>query len=181
VLFVGTLEPRKNVGTLLDAYTRLRQRQPAAPRLVLAGLATAGAAGWLERIGRPPLHGHVEHLGYVPDEQRERVYAGARVLAMPSWDEGFGLPALEAMSAGVPVVVSTRGSLPEVVAGAGTMVEPDDVDGLAAALERLCVDAALAESHGRAGLERARAYGWAQGAAALRQAYLAAIARRAGQ
>ena len=180
ILFVGTLEPRKNVGTLLDAYTHLRQRLPAAPRLVLAGRATPDAREWLDRIGRPPLQGHVDYLGYVTDEQRERVYAGARVLIMPSWDEGFGLPALEAMSAGVPVVASNRGSLPEVVGDAGTLLEPDDVEGFTTALERVCTDAALAETHGRAGLQRARTFRWEEGAAALRHAYLDAIAHRAG-
>jgi glycosyltransferase involved in cell wall biosynthesis len=178
ILFVGTLEPRKNIGTLLDAYTRLRQRLPSAPRLVLAGRATAGAREWLDRIGRPPLQGHVESLGYVPDQQREAVYAGARALVLPSWDEGFGLPALEAMSAGVPVVVSTRGSLPEVVGAAGILIAPENVDGWAAALERLCTDPALTEARGRAGLEQARAFRWELGAATLRQAYLEAVARR---
>jgi glycosyltransferase involved in cell wall biosynthesis len=180
ILFVGTLEPRKNIGTLLDAYTQLRQRLPSAPRLVLAGRASTDAQEWLDRIGRPPLQGHVDLLGYVTDQQREGVYAGARVLVLPSWDEGFGLPALEAMSAGVPVVASTRGSLPEVVGEAGTLVEPGDADGFAAALERLCTDTALAEAHGRAGLQRARAFRWEQGAATLRHAYLDAVARRAG-
>ena len=180
ILFLGTLEPRKNIGTLLDAYAQLRQRLPSAPRLVLAGGASADAQEWLDRIGRPPLQGHVDHLGYVTDQQREGVYAGARVLVLPSWDEGFGLPALEAMSAGVPVVVSTRGSLPEVVGEAGTLIEPGDADGFAAAMERLCTDTALAEAHGRAGLQRAQAFRWEQGAATLRHAYLDAVARRAG-
>jgi alpha-1,3-rhamnosyl/mannosyltransferase len=100
---------------------------------------------------------------------------------MPSWDEGFGLPALEAMSAGIPVVVSTRGSLPEVVGDAGTCIEPDDAEGFAAAIARLCTDAVAAEAQGHAGLQRARAYGWERGAAVLREAYLAAVARRAGR
>jgi glycosyltransferase involved in cell wall biosynthesis len=84
------------------------------------------------------------------------------------------------MSAGVPVVASTRGSLPEVVGEAGTLVEPGDADGFAAALERLCTDTALADAHGQAGLQRARAFSWDHGAAALRHAYLDAVARRAG-
>lgn len=178
ILFVGTLEPRKNVGTLLDAYETLLRRSPGAPRLVIAGRATPDAAPWLERMARPPLAAHVSHLGYVPDDEREQLYARARMLVLPSLDEGFGLTALEAMSAGVPVVVSNRGSLPEVVGTAGTFVEPDDVAGLAAAIERLAVDDALALDHARAGLARAREFTWPRAAATLRQAYTDAVARR---
>ncbi len=178
ILFMGTLEPRKNVGTLLDAYEMLLRRLPRAPRLVIAGRATPDAAPWLDRLARPPLASHVSHLGYVPDDEREQLYATARMLVLPSLDEGFGLPALEAMSAGVPVVVSNRGSLPEVVGTAGTFVEPDDVAGLAAAIERLAVDDALAADHARAGLARAREFTWPRAAATLRQAYTDAVARR---
>jgi glycosyltransferase involved in cell wall biosynthesis len=178
VLFVGTLEPRKNIGRLLDAYARLVALRPDAPRLVLAGRATADAENWLARLEQPPLRGRVQHLGYVPDAERERVYAGARLLVLPSVDEGFGLPALEAMSAGIPVVVSNRGSLPEVVGDAGVIVSPDDEEGLARAMERMLTDTAWATSRACAGLERARTFTWSGTAATLRQAYLDAVARR---
>lgn len=179
LLFVGTLEPRKNVGALLDAYALLRSRRPDAPPLVLAGRATREAAGWLARLAAPPLAGHVRHLGYIASEERERVYAGARALVLPSLDEGFGLPALEAMSAGIPVVASNRGSLPEVVGTGGQLIDPDDVDALAAALEQLISDDAVATAWGAAGLARARAFTWTAAAATLRQAYTDAITRRA--
>ncbi len=178
ILFLGTLEPRKNIGALLDAYETLLQRYPGAPRLVIAGRATEDAGGWLQRMARTPLAGRVTHLGYVSQEQREQLYAAARMLVLPSLDEGFGLPALEAMSAGIPVVVSNRGSLPEVVGSAGTFVEPADVAGLAAAMERLATDDTLAFEQARAGLARAREFTWPRAAAALRQAYVDAIARR---
>jgi glycosyltransferase involved in cell wall biosynthesis len=178
VLFVGTLEPRKNIGTLLDAYALLLTRGRAVPPLVLAGRATPDADGWLARIAQPPLAGHVRHLGYVADEGRERLYASARVLALPSLDEGFGLPALEAMSAGVPVVASNRGSLPEVVSTGGMLVDPTQAEGLAAALERVLEDEETAKAWGQAGLERARAFTWAESARTLRRAYIDAIARR---
>ena len=178
VLFVGTLEPRKNVGALLDAYALVRERMPSAPPLVLAGRGGSGAAEWLERLSRPPLAGHARHLGYVPDADREGVYAGARVLVLPSFDEGFGLPALEAMSAGVPVVVSNRGSLPEVVGSAGTLVDPDDVEGLASALVRLLSDDDAAARAGAAGLARARDFTWSAAAATLHRAYTGAVERR---
>jgi glycosyltransferase involved in cell wall biosynthesis len=178
ILFLGTLEPRKNVGMLLDAYEAVLRRCPRAPRLVIAGRATPDAAPWLERMARPPLASHVRHLGYVAADEREQLYATARMLVLPSLDEGFGLPALEAMSAGVPIIVSNRGSLPEVVGSAGTFVEPDDVAGLAAAIERLAIDDTLALAHARAGLARARAFSWPHAAATLRQAYADAVARR---
>jgi glycosyltransferase involved in cell wall biosynthesis len=179
ILFVGTLEPRKNVGVLLDAYARLRERRSSAPPLVIAGRETADAADWLRRIASAPLAGHVRHLGYVEDADRERLYAGARVLVLPSLDEGFGLTALEAMSAGIPVIASNRGSLPEVVGDAGLLVEPADVDGLTSALERVIDDDSFATERARAGLARAATFTWDAAAATLRQAYADAVVRRA--
>jgi len=177
-LFVGTLAARKNVGTLLDAYTVLRERLPAAPRLVIAGAATGEAGPWLSRLTRAPLAGHVEHLGYVADEQREALYAGARALVMPSLDEGFGVPALEAMAAGVPVIASNRGALPEVVGEAGTLLDPADIEGFAAAMARAADDDDWARAHGASGLARARTFTWPSTARRLRDAYAAAVERR---
>jgi alpha-1,3-rhamnosyl/mannosyltransferase len=178
ILFVGTLEPRKNVGTLLDAYARLLDRRPSLPRLVLAGRATDAALDWLRRIESAPLAGRVTHLGYVPDQQREDLYRSARVLVMPSLDEGFGLPALEAMSAGVPVIVSSRGSLPEVVGNAGAQVDPMDIDALADALERAAFDEEWATRAAHAGLARAQMFTWTESARTLHRAYLDAVTRR---
>ena len=178
ILFLGTLEPRKNVGALLDAYALLLAHGAAVPRLVLAGRATEHAAAWLERIANPPLAGHVTHLGYVAPGEREQLYASARVLVLPSLDEGFGLTALEAMSAGVPVIASQRGSLPEVIADAGVLVDPHDAEGLADALARVIRDDDVALDLARAGLARARDFTWPRAAATLRQAYVEAVARR---
>jgi glycosyltransferase involved in cell wall biosynthesis len=178
VLFVGTLEPRKNIGILLDAYTRLLNCGAPMPRLVLAGRATPAASEWLKRIATAPLAGHVTHLGYVTGEEREALYQSARLLVMPSLDEGFGLPALEAMSAGIPVIVSSRGSLPEVVGDAGALIEPGDADALAQAIERAIRDQAWSMQAARAGLARARHSPWAASAATLRRAYVDAVARR---
>ena len=180
VLFMGTLEPRKNIGALLDAYALLLQRKRDVPALVLAGRATADAEAWLSRLRQAPFAGHARHVGYVDDADREGLYAGARVLVLPSLDEGFGLPALEAMSAGVPVVASNRGSLPEVVGDAGTLVDPADIEGLAAAIDRTLSDPDVAARAGAAGLTRAKAFRWDTSVATLGRAYADAMRRRAG-
>ena len=178
ILFIGTLEPRKNIGALLDAYEALLTTLPTVPRLVLAGQATADAEPWLARLAAPPLAGRAVHLGYVSDDAQEQLYADARVLVLPSHDEGFGLPALAAMSAGVPVIASRRGSLPEVVADGGILFDPGQAGALVAALKRVIEDDEWAATQGAAGLLRARAYDWSASAAVLRQAYTEAVARR---
>lgn len=178
VLFVGTLEPRKNIGLLLDAYERLIARGGHPPPLVLAGRATADAGGWLTRLTQAPLAGLVTHRGYVPDAERERLYAGARLVVLPSLDEGFGLTALEAMSAGVPLLVSNRGSLPEVVADGGSILDTLEAEPLAAAIAAMTGDDETATRWARAGLTRAAAFTWPGTAATLRHAYTDAIARR---
>jgi glycosyltransferase involved in cell wall biosynthesis len=178
VLFVGTLEPRKNIGTLLDAYEQLTQRRSTVPPLILAGGATPDAAPWLERIQRPPLAGHVRHVGYIPHDEREAWYARARVVVLPSLDEGFGLPVLEAMAAGIPVVGSNRGALPEVTGGAADLVDATDAAGFARAIERLLTEPGWAESRAVAGLDRAATYTWETTAQRLHEAYLSAWAHR---
>ena len=131
VLFFGTLEPRKNVGGLLDAYEQRAGHRPAGrterhrigttvPELILAGRATPDAAA-LARADRAARRctGCVRHLGYVDPDDRRALYEGARLLVQPSFEEGFGMPVLEAMTLGVPVVAANRGALPEVLGDAG--------------------------------------------------------------
>jgi alpha-1,3-rhamnosyl/mannosyltransferase len=163
---------------LLDAYERLINRVTNAPELILAGGTTPEAAPWLERIRQPPLAGRVRHVGYIPNEDRETWYGRARVLVLPSLDEGFGLPVLEAMAAGIPVVASNRGALPEVTGGAADLVDASDAEGFARALERLLTDSGWAEARARAGLARAATYTWEATARQLHDAYLSADAHR---
>jgi glycosyltransferase involved in cell wall biosynthesis len=192
ILFVGTLESRKNVGALLDAYEQLLSR-PANPRsgssvregdgrplpeLVLAGKATTAARSWLERVERPPLRGVVRHLGYVDAADRRALYEGARLLVLPSFDEGFGLPVLEAMTIGVPVVAANRGALPEVMGAAGPLINPDDPAELAAAIEHLLNDDAFAAACVAKGLARAREFRWDTTARRVYDVYRAAIEHR---
>lgn len=178
LLFFGTLEPRKNVGVLLDAYARLLADGPPPPPLMLAGQARPEAADWLNRLTVPPLAGHVTHLGYVAPERRQAVYAGARLLVMPSLDEGFGLPVLEAMTAGVPVVAARRGALPEVLGDAGVLIDPADAADLAAGLRRVFTDPAFAEACADRGVARAGTFRWTDTARSAHDAYRAAVARR---
>jgi alpha-1,3-rhamnosyl/mannosyltransferase len=178
VLFMGTLEPRKNVGVLLDAYASLVARDSRVPRLVLAGHATPDAAPWLAQAGSAPLAGHVDVRGYVPAADRRAVYEGALALVMPSHHEGFGIPALEAMTLGVPVIVASRGALPEVTGDASLQFDPADAGALASALRRVIDDAALRATMRERGFSRAAAYGAAAMASATREAWALAIEAR---
>jgi glycosyltransferase involved in cell wall biosynthesis len=205
VLFFGTLEPRKNVGGLLDGYERLIARGGASdpnddgpakaghygsenstdvarrqiPELVIAGRATDAAAPWLERIARPPLAGRVRYIGYVDRSQRRELYAGARLLVQPSFEEGFGITVLEAMSLGVPVVAARRGSLPEVAADAALFVDPDEPDDIARGIDRVLQDERVAAECAAKGLRRAQAFSWRATARRVYETYQQAIARRA--
>lgn len=178
ILFVGTLEPRKNVGVLLDAYARLLARLPGAPDLVLAGRATAPASELLASIARAPLAGRARHIGYVSGDERQQLYRDAALLVMPSLDEGFGLPALEAMTIGVPVIAANRGALPEVVGDAGLLVDALDPEAIAAAMHRVLTNPALANSCVHRGIQQSQRFSWETSAGRLLEAYRTAIERR---
>ena len=190
LLFFGTLEPRKNVGGLLDAYERLigGAGGPSAgtlgpctrsvPELVLAGKATGDATRWLDRIAKSPLAGHVRHIGYVDPADRRQLYGGARLLVLPSFEEGFGIPALEAMTLGLPVVAANRGALPEVVGDAGILVDPDEPAAIAAGLAKMIDDEPFAKQCAARGLARARSFSWTETAARMVEAYQHAIEHR---
>jgi glycosyltransferase involved in cell wall biosynthesis len=179
ILFVGTLEPRKNVGVLLDAYERLVMASGrAVPELVLAGAALPETQSWLDRIARPPLNGRVRHLGYVESSGRRQLYQDARVLVQPSLEEGFGLPVLEAMTSGVPVVASDRGALPEVLGDAGLLVNPADAEAMAAAIERMLRDEIFASACASKGVLRSGQFSWDRTAERVVEAYALAIQHR---
>ena len=180
ILFMGTIEPRKNVAMLLDAYEKLIARRPSTPPLLLAGGAGLHSEPVLARLSSPPLDGRVRHLGYIADPDREALYRSAALVVVPSLDEGFGLPALEAMTLGVPVVASNRGALPEVLGGAGLLIDPQDSTAIADAIERVLTDSDVAATCVTRGIARSRNYSWEASADALVTAYEQAVARRAG-
>lgn len=179
LLFLGTLEPRKNVGALLDAYEQLIRRRTDMPRLLLAGRAIPESDTWLRRIANPPLKDRVRHIGYVPTAERRQLFDDALVLVQPSFEEGFGLPVLEAMTAGVPVVAANRGALPEVLGEAGILVDPEDRDAMARAIERMVDHPDEAAAFAAKGVERSRLFSWERAAVELSRGYEAAIEHRA--
>jgi len=180
ILFLGTVDERKNVGGLLDAYASLRARRPDVPPLVIAGRVTDAAAPIVARATQAPLAGSVEVRGYVAHQDRPLLYRHARMLVLPSFEEGFGLPVLEAMACGVPVVVSNRGSLPEVAGAAATPVDPADVDGLALQMENL-LDHDAARGAISRGLAQASTFTWDGCARSALDAYREAIANHASR
>lgn len=164
LLCVGTIEPRKNLGRVLAAFERLH-----AERLTDA-LVIVGKRGWLfddffARLEQSPTKQAVIFPGFVPDADLPTVYAGAQALAFPSEFEGFGLPVLEAMACGAPVVCSTTSSLPEVAGAAALLVDSADTDAITAALRRVAADADLAAELARRGVAQAARFSWQRAAA----------------
>jgi alpha-1,3-rhamnosyl/mannosyltransferase len=157
VLFVGSMEPRKNLLGLIEAYTSLPLKLQRAYPLVIVG-----ASGWKnEQIrkatGKNP---NVRIVGYVSRELLPAVYEGCSLFVFPSHYEGFGMPVLEAMAAGAPVVTSKTSALPEVVGDTAVLVDPDDLGELADAIERVLEDQQTAALMGSSARQRARRFTW---------------------
>jgi glycosyltransferase involved in cell wall biosynthesis len=164
LLSVGSIEPRKNILNLLKAYALL---DPATRREF--PLLLVGAAGWKNaEIFRmvAALEGSVRYLGYVGDEALADYYRGARCFIYPSFYEGFGLPPLEAMACGTPVIVSRVSSLPEVCGEAAYYADPEDVEAIRDAILAFVHDDLLRERHARLGVARAARFSWERSAAA---------------
>ncbi|MGC8878430.1 MAG: glycosyltransferase family 4 protein [Anaerolineae bacterium] len=175
ILFVGTLEPRKNVGLLVRAYARWRARDAQAPKLVIAG-----AKGWyfetiFHTVASLGLDDSVLFPGYISAEDLPLWYNAAGLFVYPSLFEGFGLPVLEAMACGTPVICSNTSSLPEVAGDAAVLVAPDDEIGLAEAMCAVWESSALRYTMIERGLARARELTWTRVAAQTVQAYQRAV------
>ena len=163
LLHVGTIEPRKNLDRLLEALHRLRAGGEDV-RLVVVG-----SKGWLyhsffQQLEELALGDAVALAGYVPDADLPAVYSGARLAVLPSLYEGFGLPVLEAMACGTPVVCSHTASLPEVGGDAARYFDPTDVAAMAGAIQTVWTDQALQDTMRQAGLARAAGFSWARAA-----------------
>jgi glycosyltransferase involved in cell wall biosynthesis len=177
ILYIGTLEPRKNVGVLLSAWEALRREDPETPPLVLAGGAGWGSDRLRSRIAALAASsgGGVKALGRVDDDRLIRLFQGARAFAYPSLYEGFGLPPLEALACGVPTVVSTSSSLPEVVGDAALQVAPQDAEGLAAALRTILENPTRAADLARRGPLRAARFRWEAAAREMAEVFSEAL------
>ncbi|HEY7660260.1 MAG TPA: glycosyltransferase family 1 protein [Actinomycetota bacterium] len=177
VLCVGTIEPRKNLTTLLDAYAELRRDHPDV------GLVLAGGLGWMvddviARVRSLRLERDVRLTGYVPDDEVPAVMNAADAFAYPSEYEGFGLPPLEAMACGVPVICSDATSLPEVVGDGGIQVPPHDVGAWVRALRRVLEDEEVAAALRAKGPARAARFTWTEAASRTIEVYRSVTAGR---
>jgi len=161
ILFVGALEPGKNLVRLLEAFLRLkRQSTRIQHKLVLAGPQGWGSTQILRSIGDLKLERDVIVTGFVAEEELPLLYNSAGLFVFPSLYEGFGLPPLEAMACGTPVIASNTSSLPEVVGEAGMLVDPYDVEGWALAMKRVLSDENLQAKMISDGIERAKLFSW---------------------
>lgn len=160
ILYVGTIQPRKNLLSLIEAYERLKLQLKDVPKMVIVG-----RKGWLyeslfARISELGLSTDIIFTGFVPDEELPFLFDGAALFAYLSLLEGFGRPPLEAMACGVPVVASNSTAIPEVVGDAGITVSPTDIDGIAMALKRILANEVLAGELRETGKKRAALFSW---------------------
>ena len=162
VLSVGAIQPRKNLSRLIAAYSSLRRTQAGGklPQLVLVGKCAWLYDETLRTIKDLEVSNSVVLTGYVPEDHLPALYSGALFFVYPSYFEGFGLPPLEAMKCGAPVIVGNKTSLPEIVGDAGVLVDPFDVNDIACAMERLMRDSSFRSQLRAKGLERAKLFDW---------------------
>ena len=160
ILAVGTVEPRKNLITLLQSFRKLKDRYHIPQQLLIVG-----AKGWKDsdifnEYKKLRLENDVVFPGYIPDADMPKLYSGAELLIFPSIYEGFGLPVLEAMACGCPVVASNRSSIPEIVGDSGLLVEPMDTEAIAEGIQKLLNDENFRKDCCQKGLARAKLFSW---------------------
>lgn len=173
ILSVGSIQPRKNLGRLAQAYARLRERLPEneLPQLVIVGKRAWLYRETLREIEQLRTGDCVIITGYVPECDLPALYSGATCFVYPSYFEGFGLPPLEAMKCGAPVITGDRTSLPEVVGDAGLLVNPFDVDAITTAIASVITDSKLRSDLSSRSLNRARMFDWRQTAKRTLEVY----------
>jgi len=174
ILYSGTLEPRKNLSTLLTAWEELRKTRPATPPLILTGPYGWRSLDLLRRIEALSFQG-LHYLGRVPRDRLVRLMQAALVFVYPSLYEGFGLPPAEAMACGIPTIASNRSSLPEVVGDAGLLFDPESPEELARSIRRLLEEKSLSTELGNRGWRRAQGFRWQRSAELMEQLFFEAI------
>ena len=172
VLYVGNIKPHKNIGRLIDAFSRARGRCPDDLKLIIIGDEISKYPALRQSVHKHKLDKHVRFLGFQPMETLAAFYRLARVFVFPSLYEGFGLPPLEAMACGAPVVTSNVSSLPEVAGGAALLVDPYDAEAIAGGIVQAVNDDALRADLIRRGRERARSFSWTQSVRMMHQIYM---------
>lgn len=173
ILSVGAIQRRKNTARLVEAFEQL----DPGWKLVLAGSSGFDSEEALQRIERSPRKKDIQALGYVPGPELEQLYRRAAIFAFPSLDEGFGMPVLDAMARGLPVLTSSVSAMPEVAGDAGLLVDPQDVTSIAEGLRRLTADTALREQLTRAGLARVQQFSWEKSVGATWNVYQELLGR----
>jgi glycosyltransferase involved in cell wall biosynthesis len=171
VLYAGNIKPHKNLERLIEAFFRLRQSGHAEVKLLIIGDEISKYATLRRAVHRLKLHKHVRFFGFVPDQTLAVLYRLASVFVFPSLYEGFGLPPLEAMASGTPVVTSNVSSLPEVAGDAAVLVDPYDPEEIAGAMHRVLTDTALRAALVARGLARARQFSWERSVRRIREIY----------
>ena len=156
---VGTIHPRKNLERLIQSFERIAPGEPDL-QLVLCGKSGWRGSEILDRARRSPFSQRIRHLGYIPAEDMPALYSAATVTAFISLYEGFGLPALESMACGSPVVAADRSALPEICADSALLVDPFDTAEIAGGIRRLLHDQGLRQSLTESGKKRARLFTW---------------------
>ncbi len=175
LLAVGNLQPRKNLGRLIEAYAQAVREDHIAAKLVLVGQQLWGGVEVVRAVEANGLTDRVVFAGFVPEDELVLLYNAASVFVLPSLYEGFGLPVIEAMACGTPVIASNVSALPEVTGDAALLVDPCDINDLAEALARATLDRALHSEMKAKGLDRASRFSWRETAQKTLIAYRAAV------
>jgi len=173
ILYVGSERPRKNLGQLFEAFAKLKDEfsELQLVKIGIAGRSPKYRRDTMKKLASLGITGRVTFIGYASESDLAHYYSSALLLAYPSLYEGFGLPPLEAMACGCPVVTSNTSSLPEVVGEAGIMVDPHDTDSLTQAMRQVLIDSELRDNMIRKGLEQSKKFSWEKAAERTLEVY----------
>jgi glycosyltransferase involved in cell wall biosynthesis len=171
ILALGGLDPRKNIARVLQSFKKFRQRSKSDHQLVIVGLPESGQRLFSRIAMEMEIAEQVVFAGFVPEEDLVALYNGAEAFLYPSLYEGFGLPVLEAMACGTPVIASTAGSIPEIAGEAALLIEPKDIEALALAIEQVVTDQALRRELIARGFEQVKKFSWEKAARELLTVY----------